>query len=128
MTTATSWLGVLPNAPLRMSASAGVASAPIAIEVIVTPIWTAEMYSLMRSSWLQGERGAARAFLAHQFQARSPGAHERVLGGDEERVDRDQDDREYELQPVHAGSAPVRADLLRGGFSSSFIGGRRAQP
>ncbi len=52
MTTAASWLGVLPKAPLRMSASAGVASAPIAIEVIVTPIWTAEMYSLMRSSWL----------------------------------------------------------------------------
>src|ERR1700722_9241888 len=53
MATATSWLGVLPKAPLRMSASAGVASAPMAMEVIVTPICPAEMYSLMRSSWLR---------------------------------------------------------------------------
>ena len=76
----------------------------------------------------QRKRRAARAFLAHDLQARALGAHERILGGDEERVDRDQDDREYELEPVHAGSAPVRADLLRGGFSSSFIDGRPAQP
>ncbi len=36
-----------PSGPLRMSASAGSASAPMPIEVMVTPIWTAEMYSLM---------------------------------------------------------------------------------
>jgi hypothetical protein len=55
MAIAASWLGVPPRAPLRMSARAGVASAPIAIEVIVTPIWTAEMYSLMRSSWCRAK-------------------------------------------------------------------------
>ena len=94
----------------------------------------------------QRERRPARAFVAHDLQARPARAHERVLGGDEEGVDRDQYGREYELQPVHAGSratvgcvkrralrrgrpvsvggSPVGAKLLRGGLSSSFIGGR----
>ena len=68
------------------------------IEVIVTPICTAEMYSLMLSSWLERQRRALGAFVAHHFQARAARAHERVLGDHEERVDRDQHGREDELQ------------------------------
>src|SRR5450759_556853 len=45
--TATPCPRVLPRVPLRTEASAGSPSAPMPIEVSVTPICTAEMYSLM---------------------------------------------------------------------------------
>ncbi len=48
---ATPLLAAMPNVLWRMSAIAGCASAPMPIEVIVTPIWTAEMYSLTFPSW-----------------------------------------------------------------------------
>ena len=51
MTTATPWESVLPSALCSRSASAGAPSAPMPIEVIVTPICTADMYSLMFASW-----------------------------------------------------------------------------
>ncbi len=113
------------------------------IEVIVTPIWTAEMYSLTLPSCSSASAGAPRAFLAHQFEPRPARAHERVLGDHEERVDRDQQRRDDQLQAVaHAdpepwrvgrarghrrrpARGPVRARLLRGSSSSSFIALRR---
>ena len=58
----------------------------------------------------QRQRRAARALLMHHFQARAFGAHERVLGDHEERVHRDQHDREDELQAVHA-SVSMRAAM-----------------
>ena len=67
------------------------------IEVIVTPIWTAEMYSLMLPSCSSASAAPRSAFLAHQLKARPPRAHERVLGDHEEGVDRDQHGREDEL-------------------------------
>ena len=78
----------------------------------MTPIWTAEMYSLMLAELLERERRAARAFVAHQLQARAARAHERVLGDHEERVDRDQHGREDELQAVHA-RRPARRRAAR---------------
>ena len=97
----------LPAARARAS---GVASAPIPIEVIVTPICTAEMYSLMRSSCSSASAGAAQRLLAHQLQTRAAGAHERILGDHEERVDRDQHGREDQLQPTpdRSGRRPRR--------------------
>ena len=113
------------------------------IEVIVTPIWTAEMYSLTLAQLLERERRALGAFLAHHFQARAARAHERVLGDHEERVDRDQQrpsrmslspfTRARRLagrapsgasvsQPAGRGAQPTGgATLLRGSSSSSFI-------
>ncbi len=72
------------------AASAGSPSAPMPIEVIVTPICTAEMYSLMSVSCVERQRGPSGAFVAHHLQARAARAHERVLGDHEEGVDRDQ--------------------------------------
>ncbi len=79
------------------------------IEVIVTPICTAEMYSLMFASCSSASSAPLRAFVAHHFQARAARAHERVLGDHEERVDRDQHGREDELQAVHAAARIRRA-------------------
>ena len=72
------------------------------IEVIVTPIWTAEMYSLMScscSSASAAPRSPCSRIASRRVRLR---AHERVLGDHEERVDRDEDGREDELQAVHA--------------------------
>ena len=71
------------------------------IEVIVTPIWTAEMYSLMLPSCPRAS-AAPRAPSSRITSSRAAArAHERVLGDHEERVDRDQDGRQDELQAVH---------------------------
>ena len=60
---------------------------------------------------LERQRRAAHAFLAHQLKARPPRAHERVLGDDEERIDRDQHGRDDELQAVHAELVDLAASL-----------------
>ena len=81
------------------------------------------------------------------LEHRAARAHERVLGDHEERVDRDQHGREDDSQSVHAATStravlrpapreapeirrlvgPVRAELLRGSSSSSFILCRHAK-
>ena len=97
---------------------------------------------------LQCKGRAALTVLGHHLEARAARAHERVLGDDEERVDRDQQRREDQRDGVHArlrgpaGSGrlrwgrrrarrprrgPFRANLLRGGSSSSLIACRRAK-
>ena len=60
----------------------------------------------------QRQRRSPRALLLHHLQTRLARAHERVLGDHEERVHRDQHDREDELQAVHA-SESMRAAIAK---------------
>ena len=98
--------GRAPERALEDVRERGLASAPIPIEVMRDADLDGRDVLVDAVQLLESQRGAPRAFVAHELEARAPGANERVLGDHEERVDRDQERGEDQLQPVHDATHP----------------------
>ena len=76
-------------------------------EAIVMPIWLVATNSSTRSSCSSARVDAAHAFVAHLLEPGTARAHDGELGGDEEAVDRDQQQQEDEQQDAHRLCGPV---------------------
>ena len=103
-----------PKAGSIRSASAGSPRKPIPIEAIVIPSWQAERYSSIWSSWRRTRLAAPLALVGELLDLAAAGADERELGGDEEAVERDQDEQRDERDGGHRQRPRSAGRLLRG--------------
>ena len=88
ITTATPCASTSAERLARAVRDRGLAEAPMPIEASVMPTWQAAMYSSIRSIWRVASLAPAHALVGHRLEPVEPRAHERVLGGDEEAVQR----------------------------------------